>query len=164
MKWHRFKVQVVVLAIAVFGMTGPVAATQPVPFQGALTGSYTVTPATPPFLDVLLTITGNATQLGRFTAVFPSRVNVSTVPPSAVGTYTFTAANGDTLVADSFGQAMLVAPNVLYIVDNAKVRGGTGRFAGASGEFVIERLANQVTFTTIGSIKGMISSTGVNKR
>ena len=163
MKCHSSRVQIVLAAIAILGVSTPVAATHPVPFQGALIGSYTVTPASPPFLDVLLTATGSATQLGRFTAVFPSRVDLSTVPTTAAGTYTFTAANGDTFWADSIGQAMRVAPNLLHIVDNAMIRGGTGRFAGVRGEFVIERLANQLTLTTIGAFRGTISSVGANK-
>jgi hypothetical protein len=159
MKFQCSKYRTVLTAIVLIAMAGPEAVTQAKPFKGLLEGSFTVTPV-PPFppqsVDVLVTATGRTTQLGRFTAVFPARVNISTVPSTAVGTYTFTAANGDTLIADSIGQAVQVAPNLLYIVDNATIVGGTGRFAHASGEFVIRRLADQVNFTTVGAISGTI--------
>lgn len=163
MKCNSFRVQVVLAAVAVFGLTGAVAAQHPVPLKGTWQGSYTTTPVPPfppQFVDVVLTATGNATQLGRFTAVFPHRVNVSTVPSTGVGTYTFTAANGDTLLADVVGHGMVVAPGLLHVVEMGTISGGTGRFADASGEFVTERLLDQINLTTIGFFEGTISSPG----
>lgn len=163
MKYHMCRVQIVLVAIALFSVTGPAAAADAVPFKGDLEGSYTVTPVPPfppQFFDVLVTAEGEATHLGRFTVVFPATVDVSTVPSTAVGTYTFTAANGDTLVADSIGEAVVVAPGLLYIVDEATIVGGTGRLAGASGQFVVERLADQMTLTTVGSFEGTLCCFG----
>lgn len=143
-----------------------VAAGQQVPFKGRLEGTFTVTPVPgmPPFIvDVLLNATGNATQLGRFTLVFPHRVNRSTVPSTGVGIYHFTAANGDTLTADVLGQATPTGtPGVLHGVETATITGGTGRFAGASGGFVCERLIDTIHFTTVGSFNGTISSPGAD--
>ena len=141
------------------------AAQHSVPFKGTLQGSFTATPVPPfppQFVDVLLTATGNATQLGGFTAVFPHRVELSN--RIGAGTYTFTAANGDTLVADVFGQATEVAPNVLRVVEMGTITGGTGRFADASGEFVVERLLDQVNFTTIGRFQETVSVPRAGKR
>jgi hypothetical protein len=133
-----------------------------VPFKGRLEGTVTITPVNPPFVvDVLVTATGNATHLGRFTLAIPHRVDRGTVPPSAAGSYQFTAANGDTLYASFTGQSMPTpTPGVLYIVEAATITGGTGRFAGAAGSFTCERLFNTVTFLTIGSFNGAISSPG----
>jgi len=76
------------------------------------------------------------------------------------GSYEFTAANGDTLIADVTGQFGPTAenPRVLLSVETATITGGTGRFADATGTFTIERLFNQVTGLTTGSFEGTISS------
>ena len=129
-----------------------------VPFKGRLEGTATITPGTPPFLSVLIEGTGNATQLGRFTVEIPHLVN--TTNRTSTGTYEFTAANGDTLTAGFTGQATLTAPGILSVVETATITGGTGRFAGATGSFTVERLFNQVTGLTTGSFEGTIPSPG----
>ena len=129
---------------------------QEVPFKGRLEGTATITPGTPPFLSVLIEGTGNATHLGRFTVEIPHVVNA--MNRTSVGTYEFTAANGDTLTAGFTGQSTLTAPGVLSIVETATITGGTGRFADATGSFTVERSFNQVTGVTTGSFEGTISS------
>ena len=130
------------------------------PFQGRLEGVATITPL-PPFLSVSIEGTGNATHLGRFTVENTHVVN--TTDRTATGTYNFTAANGDTLTADFTGQADPATPGVLSIVEIATITGGTGRFAGATGSFTVERLFSQVTGVTSGSFEGTISSPGAGK-
>ena len=130
---------------------------QEVPFKGRLEGTATITPGSP-FLSVSIEGTGNATHLGRFTVEIPHLVNP--MNRTSIGTYEFTAANGDTLTAGFTGQATLTAPGVLSVVETATITGGTGRFAGASGSFTVERLFNQVTGLTTGSFEGSISSPG----
>ena len=130
---------------------------QEVPFKGRLDGTATITGG-PPFLSVSIEGTGNATHLGRFTVEIPHFVN--TTNRTSTGTYQFTAANGDTLTAGFTGQATLTAPGVLSVVETATITGGTGRFAGATGRFTVERLFNQVTGLTTGSFEGTISSPG----
>lgn len=72
-----------------------------------------------------------------------------------------TAANGDTITAEgSGGQATLVAPGVLSIVDPATITGGTGRFAEATGSLVIRRTFFVAAGLTTGSFEGTISSVG----
>src|SRR5262249_59595520 len=91
--------------------------------------------------------TGNATQLGQFTLDIPHIVNHTN--GTAIGSYEFTAANGDTLVAVFTGQATPTStPGVLYIVETATLIGGTGRFAGATGGFVCERLFDRIAGPT----------------
>ena len=77
------------------------------PFKGRLEGTATITPGTPPFLSVSIEGTGNATHLGRFISEIPHAVN--TTNRTSIGTYEFTAANGDTLTASFAGQATLMA-------------------------------------------------------
>ena len=150
------------LALAVvvaLGLAGPAAAGEPVPFKGSLEGDVTVSPLTPPFVQVDVDATGNATQLGEFALAIPHKVNRA--DRTAVGTYEFTAANGDMLFADFTGTATPTAiPGVLYIEETATITGGTGRFAGATGSFVCERLYDTIAGTTIGSFEGTISAPG----
>jgi hypothetical protein len=134
-----------------------------VPFKGRLEGVASITPLAPPFVSVLVEGTGNGTHLGRFTFAFPHLVNTAT--RTGVGAYHFIAANGDTLSADVSGLATPTAtPGVLSIVETATITGGTGRFAGATGGFTVERLFDTVIGTTAGSYSGTISSPGAAKR
>jgi hypothetical protein len=131
------------------------------PFKGKLEGGSTVAFDPPPssFATVLFEGTGNATRLGRFTISVPHRVNFAT--GSATGTMTFTAANGDALTADFTGQsAPTTNPGVHTIVEKATITGGTGRFAGTVGSFIVERALDLTTLETSGSFEGTISVTG----
>ena len=147
------------MAVAVT-VVGPVAAADRVPFGGNLEATVAVTPLAPPLASVQVMGSGVATQLGRFTVEIPHLVNQAS--RVAVGTYVFTAANGDTLTADFTGQATLVAPGVLAIAETGVITGGTGRFAGATGSFTGERVFFVTTGVTRGSFAGTISSPGAN--
>ena len=132
-----------------------------VPFNGSFEGVVTSrTPLTPPLVSLVTEGTGNATHLGRFTVEIAHVVN--TVARTVMGSYEFTAANGDTLIADVTGQFGPTAenPRVLLSVETATITGGTGRFAGATGSFTVERLLNLDTFLTTVSFEGTISSPG----
>ena len=126
------------------------------PFKGRFEGTQTVTPLTPPLAFVEASVTGNATHVGRFTMELPHTVNFAT--SSAQGTCTLVAANGDVLIADFTGQAQ-VGP-IVSIVEHATITGGTGRFAGATGSFTIERVFDPVAGTTSGSFQGTVSAAG----
>ena len=127
-----------------------------VPFKGPLEGTQTVTPLEPPFIRVDGEATGTATLLGRFTVRFPHTVNFAAA--EGAGTYTFVAANGDTLTADFTGQAQVGA--VTTIVEEAVITGGTGRFEGASGRYTANRIFDPVTGVTTGRFEGSISAPG----
>ena len=59
---------------------------------------------------------GNATQLGKFTMTYDATVNLMT--RVGIGSFEFVAANGDSVFADSLGQATPTAtPNVISIVE-----------------------------------------------
>ena len=125
------------------------------PFKGTLDGVYTLAFPSPLILLVEGTGTGNATQLGQFTFGYDESVNLST--GVGTGTYELTAANGDKLTADWTGAGFPTAdPTVLRIVENATIKGGTGRFTNASGSFTVERLFSFVTNSGGGSIEGTI--------
>jgi hypothetical protein len=134
-------------------------AAQSVPFKGNFEGTQRSTPLQPPFAFVEGSATGNATHLGRFTVEFPHTVNFAT--RIGEGTFTFTAANGDTLTADFTGEAQ--PGPIVSIVEHGIVTGGTGRFAGATGSFTAQRQFDPATGTTKGSFEGTISSPGAGK-
>jgi len=106
--------------------------------------------------------TGQATHLGNFNLVIEAFVDFGTRPVTGEGTVTFTAANGDELVAGFTGSSALVVPGLVLITEHAIIDPdrSTGRFAGATGTFTIERLADAatgVTGLTVGSFEGTIS-------
>ena len=95
---------------------------------------------------------GKRTQLGS--SSWSSRLIVNTTTRTSIGTFQFVAANGDTLTAEFTGQAMATeAPNVTAFVEIAIITGGTGRFAGATGGFRVERLLDVDTLVTIGVLR-----------
>jgi len=128
-----------------------------VPFKGSLEGDVTVTRLAPPLVMMDVEAAGNATHLGKFTLDIPHVVNRATW--TAIGSYEFTAANGDKVYAEFTGTATPTAmPGVLYIEETATITVGTGRFAGATGSFTVERLYDTVVGTTEGSFEGTISA------
>jgi hypothetical protein len=155
MQRFRSKANIALSILAVLSLAGPAAAREQVPFKGSLEGDVTVTPLVPPFVMADVEATGNATHLGKFTLDIPHVVNRAN--GTAVGSYEFTAANGDTLTADFTGVAVPIAPGVLYIEETATITGGTGRFAGATGSFTVERWFDTIAGTTTGSFEGTIS-------
>ena len=148
----------VVVGLALAGSTH---AGDPLPFTGSLAGDVTHTSIDPETDYVVVDAAGLATQLGLFEVTVPHLVDLPT--RTAVGYYEFTAANGDKLIASFTGLATPTAtPGVISIVETATIDPdlSTGRFAGASGSFVVERLYDRVAGTTIGSFKGTISAPG----
>jgi hypothetical protein len=133
-------------------------ATPHMPFKGGLSGAWTVDfdPPPSPFFTVVFDGTGNGTQLGRF--VFHTVHRVNTADGTAAGSYELTSASGDTLTGDFTGASgPTETPNVFAIVETVTITGGTGRFAGASGTFVIERLVDFNTSTSTGTFDGVLS-------
>jgi hypothetical protein len=98
--------------------------------------------------------TGTATHLGRYTEHVTAQINVLTM--SATGAATFTAANGDTLLASVVGQATRIGPTTLSIVEVYTITGGTGRFADATGSFTLESTVDQTTGASSGTFSGAI--------
>ena len=140
-------------------VVGSNSAVQALPFKGRLEGSFTFVPDPPPstFASVDFALTGNATHLGRFILTGPHRVNLAETPATAVGTFEFTAANGDTLRASFTGIGTPAAtPGIASIVETATITGGTGRFAGATGSFIVERIVDLINFQTTGSFEGTL--------
>jgi hypothetical protein len=165
MKHHISATAIALTGLTFFALSDPARAGEQVPFQGALEGALVsrVPNPAPPVFDDRIEMTGEATQLGQFELVIEATVDFGNPPPIAMGTATFTAANGDTLVADVIGTSVPVVPGVSVLITEDAVidpDGSTGRFAGATGSFTIERLFNLTTFETVGSFDGTISPPG----
>ena len=143
-------------------LAGPAMAENQVPFKGSLEGVVSITPIDAQFSFVRINGTGNASHLGLFTVDIPHIVNRPA--RTGIGTYTFTAANGDTLTAEFAGLATpTTTPTVLSIVEIGSITGGTGRFADATGNFIVTRSFNVATGLTTGSFNGTIASPGAGQ-
>ena len=123
------------------------------PFKGRVNAVETGTVVFPTrFLD--REGTGNATHLGRYTEHVTMVINIPTL--SSTGAATFTAANGDTLLATVAGQATRTSPTTLSIVEVYTITGGTGRFADATGSFTLTSTVEQTTGVSSGKFSGTI--------
>jgi hypothetical protein len=135
---------------------------QPLPFKGSMEGLHVSrTPLDPPFVFDMFELTGTGTHLGRFELVIEAVANFGARPVTGTGISTFTAANGDRLVADNTGSSALIQPGLVLITELNVIDPdrSTGRFAGATGTFTTRRRADAatgVTGVTAGSFEGTI--------
>ena len=128
------------------------------PFKGSLALEIDAEPEflPPSTLSVHFTGTGTATHLGRFTATFDVLIDIGNEPlETSSGSITLRAANGDTICGNVTGHAT-VEGDVTTIIETVNVTGGTGRFAGAGGTFVINRQSSGLELLP-GSMEGTIS-------
>ena len=146
----------VAMVLFVLGLSGLAKAGEGVPFQGDMEGRrVSVVPLEPPLQVATLVFSGNATQLGNYDLVVTALANPQAM--MAEGTYEFSAANGDTLTADFIGMGTPTdVPGVILQTETAIITGGTGRFAGATGSFEVERLFDRNTLTGVGELRGTI--------
>ena len=123
--------------------------------KGTMQAVETLDFTNPPIMTSTAGGSGIATHLGQYTLSFEVEVNLETI--AGTGTAHFVAANGDSLYAVGTGQATPTnEPDVFHVVENYTITGGTGRFAGASGNITTDRIANLTTGITSGTISGMI--------
>ena len=131
-------------------------AQQQLPFKGTLAGIETSQFEPPNTLVVNGTGSGAATHLGLFTVEYEITVDLATgTGPAAAH---FVSANGDNLFCEGNGQATDTAiPGVVMITESYIITGGTGRFAGATGAFTVQRVVELATGVTSGKFKGNIT-------
>ena len=139
------------------------AAGHQVPFRASYSGTAAFTSAT----TALFTGTGIASHLGRSTNV--NHITVTGPATSCSGGFaninveTLTAANGDTLeLRGPHDVGCPTRPGVVHGTGDWTVTGGTGRFAGATGQgtFVGGADFNKGTFSF--QLSGTISAPGSN--
>jgi hypothetical protein len=130
---------------------------QEVPFKGTLQGTDTDSDPTPTSVVVTTDGTGTATHLGQFS--FTERVTVDFTTGTSAGTSRWVAANGDGLDTTIAGSGQPTGtPGEIRITETHIITGGTGRFAGVQGAFIVERVASAITFATSGAFTGTIAS------
>ena len=131
----------------------------PVPFKGTLHGNDTDLGFTDTTVTVQTVGTGKGTALGRFS--FTQVVTVDVTNGTNAGVAHWVAANGDSISMTSTGSfEQTSTPGVGLVTEVYTITGGTGRFAGAQGSFIVERLITEATGDTSGSFHGTITSPG----
>ena len=143
--------------ILTLALATPAAPEAQVPFKGTLQGQETDLVQGGQIL-VDGDVTGTATQVGRFTMTY--KVTVTLPAGTGTGSAELTAANGDVIFTTLVGLGVPTGtPGLNQIVEINTITGGTGRFAGAQGSFVVERLVDLTTqpAPTFGSFQGTIT-------
>jgi hypothetical protein len=106
-----------------------------------------------PINNINLTGTGQATHVGRYTYHMQAELHIPTF--TATQTATLTAADGSTLILEGTGQAV-VDDHFAWVTETLDIIGGTGRFAGAIGNVIIERVVDRSNQLSSGAINGTI--------
>jgi hypothetical protein len=156
---HYFAASLV--AAAIISLTSAASGTDQVPFRGIVSGSVTsVTPLDQCHQLAVAVNGGNASHMGAFTGTAEFVLDVCNL--TYVGSYVFTAANGDSISGPFSGTLTPTAvPGVFANTEIAFITGGTGRFTGATGTFHLggEINLNNGTFS-LPWTDGTISTVG----
>ena len=161
-KRHRLVVMLIAMGtIGIGANSASAAAGHQVPFRASYSGTAAFTSAT----TALFTGTGIASHLGRSTNV--NNITVLSGPVSCPGGFanknveTLTAANGDKLMLTGpHDVGCPIRPGVVHGTGDWTVTGGTGRFAGATGQGTFDGGANFNTGTFSFQLTGTISARG----
>jgi hypothetical protein len=143
---------------------GPAAAQKQVPLKGTLQGHEIDTPQggpPPTTLSVNGNTTGIGSHVGEFSYAYTLTVNLAN--GTATGSGHLVAANGDSIFTTIAGSSIVTAPGISEITEVNTITGGTGRFLGAQGVFIVDRLINLATGLTSGSFHGTITPPGAIK-
>jgi len=152
------------LAVALAAPTQALAGAD-VPLKGSDVGGFTVTPGgvcDPGWFQVDIVGSGTATHVGKYAY---QAVECFDGARHYEGEFTLTAANGDTIVGTYRGEVVSIVGSLGFYEHDAKIEGGTGRFAGASGSFHVSGIANldPAAFTYTQELGGAVSSPGSAK-
>jgi hypothetical protein len=137
----------------------PAAAQHQVPFKGTMQADEIHTHTSPTTAVITGSGTGIATHVGKFSLTY---VLTASAGLNDTGSATLVAANGDSIYLTIAGSAALTAPGVISVLETWTVTGGTGRFTGAQGSFIAERLDFflEVPIFSSGTFLGTITSPG----
>jgi hypothetical protein len=129
------------------------------PLKGSESGTFQLLgPCETSGVIVDVTGTGHSTQLGTYHGHYRECLVPATGAVTG-GSFTLTAANGDTVFGTFSGQAFPTAnPHVVNYEDPGVITGGTGRFSAASGTMTTHGLANLATGDYTGTITGSLSN------
>jgi len=131
-------------------------------FDGFVQGQENDTPQGEPPEKLLVdgSLPGLASNLGRCTLKY--KLTVSLQAGTSTGSGQLVAENGDTIYTTvvGLGEEIPDVPGLDRITEHNTIKGGTGRFAGVKGSFIVERLIELPTGFTSGSFRGAIISKG----
>jgi len=164
----RAKIYLPMAAMILTTLAIPAAAQQQAPFKGTFQGNDTVAPPT-----LTQSITGIGALVGQFSSTTVLTLTVS--PPT--GPAHWVAANGDSIDTTVVGspkdvlmsrcQVVGAQPEDTYtkVTQIHTITGGTGRFAGVQGSFILTLYHDVVprsdgTHGTCGSYSGTITLPG----
>jgi hypothetical protein len=155
----KAKAQMILLVLVALALPMPAAADDQMPVKGSEAGTFQVlgTCGTNGIV-IEVTGTGHSTQLGEYSGHYRECFVPATGAVTG-GSFTLTAASGDTLFGTYGGQAVpMDDPSVVVYDDPGVITGGTGRFAGASGTANTSGVANLATGEYNGTISGSVST------
>ncbi len=144
------------VVLSTVGATDRANAQPLVPFKASDSGSAAVVGGSGSVLQTMDSGIGHGTQLGRYTLAGIETVDVATGVITN-GSFTITAANGDSVTGTYSGQAL---PGLTGYLVSGPITGGTGRFTGASGFLVWRGTVDPVVFTFTDDIRGMMTTPG----
>jgi hypothetical protein len=150
-------------ALLIATLAVPATAQNQVPFKGAIQGEETDTVVSFPTQFSHGDTTGIASHVGKLTFTYDLTINL--LHGTGTGTGHLSAANGDNIYTMITGSFELIAPGIGSVMEIDTITGGTGRFSGAQGSFIMERLVGGVPngpnpHFTSGSFHGTITSPG----
>ena len=112
-----------------------------VPLKGSLAGKIVSLVFEGSTAHVVFVGTGNATELGQYSATYPHQVDLTTGIEE--GDMVLVAANGDEIHAHVVGPSWPTdQPGIIQADTVATITGGTGRFADATGAVRMQGLVN----------------------
>jgi hypothetical protein len=126
------------------------------PFHGTISGTNEAF-VTPPTIRIDSSGDGTATQLGQFHAEFSASGTLG--DPEGTGPWQFTAANGDTLSAQTSASGVPQGGDATLVTVVATITGGTGRFANATGTFTAVFIGHHTPPSTTGTFSGSFEGT-----
>jgi len=159
---RRITASIALALILGSALIAPAAAGEQRPFQGRFTGSGIAVAQRcgPAALTLGFAIQGEMTHLGRVTGGGTNCTEFA-LGTSAVpiwdGLVTLVAADGSTLLTTYEGGQGAPSAGFATFAHDHVIIGGTGRFAGASGELSVSGLFDLANFTVSGTASGWIS-------
>jgi hypothetical protein len=149
---HCVRMTVILLTLASWACE---ALSQEIPFRGSVEQKETQVIAFPG-MSVEGTGAGNAAHIGHFTETFQHQVDLLT--GLGTGTARFTGSPGDCLFTEISALGVEThIPGRFVVMERHLIVGGSGRFEGATGSFVLVRfIAQAASLSSSGTIEGTI--------
>src|SRR5579864_1405086 len=142
----------------VLALTLTALAAEGVPLKGVFGTNFQIVPLSPGVISAPVTGSGIVSQLGFATVSITQIIDFTILPaPNQTGTFTITAANGDTLSGTVLGTALPPNQNNMATFSGTMtINAGTGRFQGVTGSLLYSGMANLNTLQGTFSMGGTV--------